>query len=94
MLEIRGSVVAVVAMAAAVLVGAACTGGGSGAGATEFGETECADCIGDACAAEIASCGIAADCAAALECILECPEEDNALDTTCAQNDCAAPPTE
>lgn len=90
MRKIKGSMVAVTAMAAAVFAGAACTGGGSGGGGAEFGDTECAECIGNACSAEILSCSAQADCAEALECILECPEEDNALDTTCAQNECAA----
>ena len=51
MRKVPGSVVAFVAMAAAVLAGAACTGGGGGSSPT-FGDTECADCIGTACASE------------------------------------------
>lgn len=81
---------AFVAMAAAVLAGAACNGSGSGTGGAKFGDTECAECIGDACTAEIATCLGVGDCAEALECVLECPEDENALDTSCAQSECAA----
>lgn len=87
MRKIDGSIVAVVAVAAAVLAGAACTGGSSGSTA-KFGDTECADCIGTACSSEIAACTALGDCADALECTLDCPEEENALDTDCVETDC------
>lgn len=89
MRKVPGSLVAVVAMAAAVLAGAACSGGG-GSSSPTFSETECAECIGTACSAEIASCEAIGDCAEALECTLDCPVDENALDTACAQTECAA----
>ena len=89
MLTQRGSIVAVVAMAAAVLAGAACSGGGGGSSPT-FGDTACADCIESACASEIAACSALDDCTDALECTLDCPVDENALDMACAENECAA----
>lgn len=82
------AVVAMAAMAAAVLAGAACSGSGSGSSGPKFSETECSDCIGVACSAEISSCAALGDCADALECALDCPAEDNALDTDCVESRC------
>ena len=79
---------AVVAMAAAVLAGAACSGGGGSSSGPKFEETECADCIGVSCSTEISACEALGDCADALECALDCPAEDNALDTDCVESRC------
>lgn len=87
MRKIHGAMVAVVAMTMAVLVGAACSGS-SGSKAGTFGDTECASCIETACSTELSACTALGDCNDALECILDCPIDDNALDVDCAQNDC------
>ena len=80
---------AIPALLAAVLAGAACTGD-SGSKQAQFGDTECAVCIQTACDTEIATCNGETDCADALECILDCPAVDNGLDLDCAGDDCAA----
>lgn len=85
---LRGPVVALLALACAVLTGAACTGDG-GSSSPVFGETECAACIETACSAELAACTALSDCDAALACTLDCPVQDNALDTDCAGTECA-----
>ena len=71
-----------------MLAGAACTGDG-GSSAPVFGETECASCIETACSAELAACTAVSDCDAALDCTLDCPVQDNALDTDCVETECA-----
>ncbi len=83
-----GVFAAVSAMSAAVITGAACTGGGGGSSQPAFGETECAECILSECDAEIDACSAIADCADALQCALDCPEDENGLDFDCVQNDC------